>query len=235
MIARGCGWAGRRTRLVAGVILLAVLVAAALLLPVPDPVQLRAWVRSAGPAAPLVFLLGHAVVTVAPVPRTVFTLAAGLLFGPFTGVALSWGGTMLSAVLAFGLVRGAGQEMVAPLLERGVLHRVNVRLGTRGWSTVAALRLIPPVPFSALNYCSAVSSISLWHFLAGTAIGIVPGSVAVVLLGDALTGTTSPALLMVSVLCAVLGVAGLVLDAQVSTRSGGSRFTLLRRSAPRSE
>ena len=232
MTARGC-LSGRlrrrrRTRLTAGIVLLAALVAAVLLLPVPDPVQIRSWVRSAGPAAPLVFLLGHAVVTVAPVPRTVFTLAAGLLFGPFTGVALSLGATTLSAVLAFGLVRGVGRETVAPFLDRGVLQRINARLGTRGWSTVAALRMIPPVPFSALNYCSAVSSISLRHFLAGTALGIVPGSVAVVLLGDALTGTTSPTLLMVSVLCAVVGVAGLVLDARVPSRSGGSLFTLLR-------
>jgi uncharacterized membrane protein YdjX (TVP38/TMEM64 family) len=211
----------RRTRLVVGVILLAALVAVALLLPVPDPVQIRSWVRSAGSAAPLAFLLGHAVVTVAPVPRTVFTLAAGLLFGPFTGVALSWGATVLSAVLAFGLVRSVGQETVAPFLGRGALHRVNARLNTRGWSTIAALRMIPPVPFSALNYCSAVSSISLRHFLAGTALGIVPGSVAVVLLGDALTGATSPALLMVSVLSAVVGVAGLVLDLRVPSRSGG--------------
>jgi len=73
-----------------------------------------------------------------------------------------------------------------------------------------------------------VSSISLRHFLTGTALGIVPGSVAVVLLGDALTGTTSPALLTVSVLGAVVGVAALVLDAQVPSRSGGSLFTLLR-------
>jgi len=211
----------RRTRLVIGVTLLAALVAAALLLPVPDPVQLRSWVRSAGPAAPLVFLLGHAVVTVAPVPRTVFTLAAGLLFGPFTGVALSWGATTLSALLAFGLVRGVGRKMVAPLLDRGVLHRVNARLDARGWSTVAALRMIPPVPFSVLNYCSAVSSISLRHFLAGTALGIVPGSVAVVLLGDALTGTTSLTLLMVSVLCMGVGVTGLVLDARIPSRPGG--------------
>jgi uncharacterized membrane protein YdjX (TVP38/TMEM64 family) len=45
--------------------------------------------------------------------------------------------------------------------------------------------------------------------------------VAVVLLGDALTGTTSPTLLMMSVLYAVVGVAGLVLDARIPSRPGG--------------
>ncbi len=208
------GWAVPRGRLLTGILLLTALVAAALLLPVPDPAQIRSWVRAAGPAAPVVFVLGHAVVTVAPVPRSVFTLAAGLLFGPFIGVVLSWGATTVSAVLAFVLVRGVGRKMVVPFLDRGVLYRVNARLGTRGWSTVAALRMIPPVPFSALNYCSALSSMSLRHFIVGTALGIVPGSVAVVLLGDALTGATSPTLLTVSALYAVVGMAGLVVDAR---------------------
>jgi len=73
------------------------------------------------------------------------------------------------------------------------------------------LRLIPAVPFSMLNYCSALSSISFRHYLAGTA-GIVPGSVAVVVLGDALTGTTSPTLLAVSLAAGAVGVIGLIME-----------------------
>ena len=48
--------------------------------------QLRDWAESVGPWFPLAFLLAHIVVTVVPVPRTAFTLAAGLLFGPVLGV-----------------------------------------------------------------------------------------------------------------------------------------------------
>lgn len=209
-----------RTRIAAGLALLVALVAAAFLLPVPDPLEIRAWVRSVGPAAPLLFLLAHVLVTVAPAPRTVFTLAAGLLFGPLTGVLLSLAATTLSALLAFGLVRALGRDVVAPYLDRGVLRRIDTHLRARGWVAVAALRMIPPVPFSVLNYCSAVSSIRLRHFAAGTVIGIVPGSVAVVLLGDALTGTTPPALLAVSLLGAAVGVTGLVLDARTPVRVG---------------
>lgn len=74
--------------LVVGILLLAVLLTAAVL-PVPSPLQIRAWAQSVGVAAPLLFLVGHTLATVAPVPRTMFTLAAGLLFGPVLGVALS--------------------------------------------------------------------------------------------------------------------------------------------------
>ncbi|MGH3854085.1 MAG: TVP38/TMEM64 family protein [Pseudonocardiaceae bacterium] len=210
--------AGRRTRLLLAVLLvLAVLVAAAVL-PVPSPLRMRAWVQSAGIAAPLLFLFGHALVTMAPVPRTVFTLAAGLLFGPALGVALSLAATLLSAVAAFGVVRRLARATLPPYLEHPYLkykvpRAVNARLRHRGWLTVASLRLIPAVPFAVLNYCCALSSIRFRHYLAGT-VGIVPGSVAVVALGDALTGTTSPALLAVSLTSAAIGIVGLIVEAR---------------------
>jgi uncharacterized membrane protein YdjX (TVP38/TMEM64 family) len=206
--------APRNRLLIALFLLLAVTVAVAMV-PLPTPLQMRAWAQSIGMAAPLLFLLGHALVTVAPIPRTVFTLAAGLLFGPLLGVGLSLVATTLSAVLAFGLVRRLAGEVVRPYLDRWVLRAVDARLRRRGWLAVASLRLIPAVPFSMLNYCSALSSISFRHYLAGTA-GIVPGSVAMVVLGDALTGATSPALLAVSLAAAAIGVIGLIVEIRSS-------------------
>jgi uncharacterized membrane protein YdjX (TVP38/TMEM64 family) len=198
--------------LVAGLLLVAVVVAA-LTLPVPSALQMRAWAQSVGTTAPLLFLLGQTLVTLAPIPRTVFTLAAGLLFGPVLGLALSLTATTLSAVLAFVAVRRLGRDLMEPHLDRGMLGAVNGCLRHRGWLAVASLRLIPAVPFSVLNYCSAVSSVRFRDYLVGT-VGVVPGSVALVVLGDALTGRTSPALLGVSLGCATIGVVGLIVQAR---------------------
>ncbi len=205
-----------RARLLAGVLLLLTVIVAVAVLPVPTALQMRAWAQSVGIAAPMLFLLGQTVVTVAPIPRTAFTLAAGLLFGPVWGVALSLTGTTLSAVLAFVAVRKLGRNLVTPYLNRSVLRAVDARLRRRGWLAVASLRLIPAVPFSVLNYCSAVSSIRFRDFLVGT-VGVVPGSVALVVLGDALTGDTSPALLAVSLGGAAIGIVGLIVQARSAT------------------
>lgn len=203
------GARGRRRRLLLAALTLAGLAVAALLLPLPSPAEMRSWAQTVGPRGVVLFVLGTTLVTIAPVPRTVFTLAAGLLFGPLGGVAVALVATTLSAMLAFGLVRALGRELVAPLLDRGMLRSVDERLRRRGWLAVVSLRLIPVVPFSVLNYCSALSSIRWRHYLAGT-VGVLPGTVAVVLLGDALTGTTSPTLIAISVLCAAVGAAGLL-------------------------
>lgn len=202
-----------RIRLLVAVGLLIAAAVAALTLPISGPDQMRIWAQSVGTAAPALFLVGHILVTVAPFPRTVFTLAAGLLFGPFLGIGLSLTATTLSAALAFATVRWLGRGLVPPRVDGTLLRAVNARLNRRGWLAVASLRLIPAVPFAVLNYCSAVSSIRFRHFLAGT-IGIVPGSVALVVLGDALTGTTSPALLAVSLTGAAIGALGLLIVAR---------------------
>ncbi len=205
-----------RVRLLVAGLLFVTMVVAALVLPLPSPVQMRSWAQSVGVAAPLLFLLGQTLVTVAPIPRTVFTLAAGLLFGPVLGIALSLTATTLTAVLAFLVVRRLAHDLVAPHLDRRVLRAVDARLRRRGWLAVASLRLIPAVPFSVLNYCSAVSSIRFRDYLVGT-VGVIPGSVAIVVLGDALTGTTSPALLTVSLGGAAIGMVGLIVQARSAT------------------
>ena len=88
-----------------------ILVAVALLVPLPTAVQLRDWATSVGPWFPLAFLAAHVVVTVFPFPRTAFTLAAGLLFGPLLGVSIAVVASTFSAVIA--LLAGAGGRLAA--------------------------------------------------------------------------------------------------------------------------
>jgi len=51
-----------------------------------------------------------------------------------------------------------------------------------------------------------------------TLVGLFPGTAAVVILGDALTGNISPALIMVSLSTAALGVTGLVYEMRLHHR-----------------
>ena len=75
-----------------------------------------------------------------------------------------------------------------------------------------SLRLIPAVPFSVLNYAAGASAVRVWPYLAATFVGVLPGTAAVVVLGDALTGTVSPLLMVVSLCTAAVGLAGLVYE-----------------------
>ncbi len=198
----------------------AVLLAAALLLPHPTPGQIRDWGHTVGPLLPLVFVVVHALVTVAPFPRTLFTLSAGLLFGPLPGVCLAIVATSLSAVLALLLVRALGREAVSRRLNHPAVRSVDRRLAERGWLAVGSLRMIGPVPFSVVNYCAGLSSIRVLPYVVATALGSLPGTIGTVLLGNALTGHTSPTMLVVTGACMAVGVGGLLAD----MRWGRDRF-----------
>jgi uncharacterized membrane protein YdjX (TVP38/TMEM64 family) len=211
-----------RRRVVAIAATIVILVAVAFLVPLPSAIQLRDWATAAGPWFPLAFFAAHIVMTVFPFPRTAFTLAAGLLFGPLLGVSIAVLASTLSAVLAVILVRAAGWQLSRLTLHPRV-ESLDARLRDRGWVTVLSMRMIPAVPFAVLNYAAGASAVRLLPYTVATLIGVFPGTAAVVILGDALTGNISPLLFLVSACTAGVGLAGLVYEIRVHRRSHDQR------------
>ena len=208
-----------RTRLLLTGVGAAVAITVVLLVPLPTAVQLRDWATSVGPWFPLAFLLAHVIITVLPFPRTAFTLSAGLLFGPALGVIISVTASAVSAVIALLLVRALGWQ-VASLVSHPRVDALDAQLRARGWPAVLSLRLIPAVPFSVLNYAAGASAVRVMPYLLATVAGLMPGTAAVVILGDAMTGNVSPLLVMVSVCTAAIGLGGLIYEARRYRRQG---------------
>jgi uncharacterized membrane protein YdjX (TVP38/TMEM64 family) len=206
-----------RRRVIAAAIAIVILVALALLVPMPTALQLRDWASSLGPWFPLAFLAAHVVVTVFPFPRTAFTLAAGLLFGSGLGVLIAVTASTLSAVIALLLVRAAGWQL-AKFVHHPAIDSLDTRLRQRGWLAIASMRLIPAVPFSAINYAAGASAVRLVPYTVATVVGLLPGTAAVVILGDAFTGNVNPLLVLVSLCTASVGVLGLVYEVRTHRR-----------------
>lgn len=196
---------------------MAILVAVALLVPLPSAVELRDWAISVGPWFPVAFLAIHIVVTTLPFPRTVFTLGAGLLFGPVLGVTLAVVASTASAVIVLALVRAAGLQL-SRLVRHHAVEKLDARLRNRGWVAVFSLRLIPAVPFSVLNYAIGASAARVLPYTLATIAGLLPGTAAVVILGDALTGHVDPLLVLVSLGTGAVGLAVLAYEIHLHRR-----------------
>jgi uncharacterized membrane protein YdjX (TVP38/TMEM64 family) len=196
--------------LIIAVGVLVALVAAGSLVPVPSPAELRTWAEGAGWATPLLFFGVYAVLTVAPIPRSVFNLSAGLLLGEVVGLVVAMLATALAACLALVLARGLGRRWVESQMERDSVRAISERLSGGGTAGVMSLRLIPMIPFAPVNYCCGVSAMRIRPFMTGTVIGSLPGTIAAVILGDALTGTTPPTLLAVYIGLAAIGTTTLI-------------------------
>lgn len=180
--ARPPGGRGVWVRVVVLALLVVAGVAIAVLVELPAPEQLRADLAAAGPAALLLFVALYAVATLAPLPKNALAALAGLVFGLAMGVAIVLVAALLGAVAAFGLGRALGRDAVERLTGARVA-RVDALLRRRGLLAVVAVRLVPVLPFTAINYAAGLTAVSARDYILGTALGIVPGTVAYVALG----------------------------------------------------
>lgn len=173
----------------------------------PDLDAVRSWVAGAGWVAPAVFIAVYVALTVALMPGSLLTIAGGLLFGIPTGSVLTIVGATLGATIAFGVARGLGREAVDRLVS-GRVERVDAWLASRGFLAVVTLRLVPLVPFNAANYAVGVTGVRPRDYIAGTALGIVPGVVAYTIIGARATEPGDPLFLGALVGLGLLVLAG---------------------------
>ena len=149
-----------------------------------DATALEAWVRDAGPVAPLLFVLLYAVAAILFLPGTVFTLAGGALFGPVLGTLYNLTGATLGATLAFLVSRYLVADWVAARAGGRVKQLINGVEG-EGWRFVAFVRLVPLFPFNLLNYALGLTRLRLLHYIIATFVFMTPGAIAYTYLGYA--------------------------------------------------
>ena len=184
----------------------------------PDVARLRDASTRFGAWFPFIFALGYVIFTQFPFPRTFWTVAAGLLFGPWKGLALSLCALTVSAALSFLTVRKLLGAWIRPHLTHPAVFTINAHLERRGWLAIASLRMVAGVPFSLLNYVAALTPVKLSHFTLATLVGSIPTTALGVFFGDTLTGHTSPGIVLAMVVFAAIGASGLYMDSRLPTR-----------------
>lgn len=142
------------------------------------------WLR-ASTAAPLIYIVAYAAATTLAIPGSFLTLAGGAIFGVVQGTIYTTIAANIGANAAFGVARFLGrggiERLAGDRLDK--LDRATENHGFRGLLT---LRLIPAVPFNALNFGSGLTSIRWPTYALATAIGIFPGTVVYTMFADAL-------------------------------------------------
>ena len=96
----------------------------------------------------------------------------------------------------FFLARYAGREKVQALLEKKLSSVWQQRLQNLnsggGFLLLVILRLIPAVPYNLINYAFGLSAMPFRTYLLPSAIGIIPGTLAFINIGDKALDITSP-------------------------------------------
>lgn len=107
------------------------------------------------------------------VPQFMLIAAAVVAFGPWTGFAYSWIGTMASSLVGFYLGRFAGAKALAAISGES-MQRFMGLVGRNGFLASLIVRLVPSAPFIVVNMAAGVTPMRVVQFAGGTALGIVP-------------------------------------------------------------
>ncbi|HYG28180.1 MAG TPA: TVP38/TMEM64 family protein [Caulobacteraceae bacterium] len=120
-----------------------------------------------------VAVLAFAALAFIGVPQFVLIAAAVVAFGPWTGIAYSWIGTMVSSAIGFFLGRQFGGRLLRDYGGEGI-RKFMTLIGKNGFMASLIVRLVPSAPFIVVNMAAGVTLMRFRDFLAGTGIGIVP-------------------------------------------------------------
>ena len=115
----------------------------------------------------------------------VLSLTMGFLFGRWVGTAL----VVVAATIGATLVFLAARYLLADAARRrmGALgEKVNAGFTENALNYLLFLRLVPLFPFFLVNLAPAFTNIRLSTFVAGTFVGIIPGTFVYVNLGQTL-------------------------------------------------
>jgi len=148
-----------------------------------------------------IYFVVYVAITALSLPgAAIMTLAGGASFGLVWGTVVVSFASTLGATLAMLAARYLFQDSIQQRFGRK-LAEVNARLDKEGAFYLFTLRLLPVIPFFALNLLMGLTRMKAWTFFWVSQVGMFAGTVAYVNAGtqlakiDSLRGILSPALL----------------------------------------
>lgn len=134
--------------------------------------------------APLVFLLGGAVVISLGAPRSLISVLGGVIFGLWSGVLLALAAALLGSVGIFMLTKRLGR----PLFKQKIgsyLEIIEAQSRENGFMVVILLRQLP-LTCILVNVLIGLTPISTGTFLLGSIVGLLPETIIFALFGSSL-------------------------------------------------
>ncbi len=142
--------------------------------------SLRQQIEVSPASAYAVYFFALVVVSVLNIPGSgPLTFISGAAFGMWWGIVLTSFATAIGGTLAFLVARGLAREWAEKRFSQA-LEKVNRGLEEGGSRYLFTLRLIPMVPFFAVNSVFGLTHMRIRTFYFVTQLGMIPGTIVYV-------------------------------------------------------
>ncbi|WP_346936902.1 TVP38/TMEM64 family protein [Clostridium sp.] len=183
------------------------------------PEILRNYIGGFGYLAPFIYILCFTILPIAFFPVPILALAAGLLFGFLPGTLYTLIGAVLNSAIMFLMAKVLAKDAVTNLLQRKLPKNWSSFLfdldEKRGFGIIFILRLIPAMPYNLINYGAGLTSIKFSSYMLATILGILPGTLVFLNIGNQSLNIHNPAFIVSIILLMLLTVFSLILGKRI--------------------
>ncbi|MCS6786278.1 MAG: VTT domain-containing protein [Thiobacillaceae bacterium] len=143
-------------------------------------------VRGQGPDGVLIFVLAGGLATAIGVPRQVVAFLGGYAFDWAAGTAWALLASVLGCAAALLYARWLGRGLIVRRLP-GLVARLDAVLTPQPFAMALLIRLLPVGHNLSTNLVAGVSSVRVWPFITGSALGYLPQTLVFALAGSGIS------------------------------------------------
>ncbi|MFV0498899.1 MAG: TVP38/TMEM64 family protein [Bacilli bacterium] len=125
----------------------------------------------------IIYILLYVLVSVFMLPASIFTIMAGMAFGPVKGAILALTGSTMGACVSFIIARYLARDLIKNKFKDNAIFK-KVEEGTRknGANFLILTRLVPIFPYNVQNYAYGITEIKFSIYALITLICMAPGA-----------------------------------------------------------
>lgn len=151
--------------------------------------KMKTYLENLGPWAGPIYVLLFAILPGFFFPTFLLVVPAGLIFGFVRGTILTLLGAAINMAWMFLLARYLFHDQVEEFLSHKLspdrLNKIQQHSrGFRAFQYLLILRVTPLIPYNLLNYVYGLSSVDFKTYMLGSILGVAPGAMVYLNLGD---------------------------------------------------
>lgn len=183
--------------------------------------SLRAYIRSCGKLAAVVFIGIFTLRTLFPViPYSFMVVLGGSVFGPRFGFLFSMVAVAFSAAFAFYLSRFLGREVMEKFLHRGKLKDIGSKVEKHGFKMIFFMRISSIFHFDLLGFLAGMTKMKFRDYILATVIAMLPETFILNYLGNSIRHPFSPKFIIAVVAIVIMIALSIVIKKYYFDKNG---------------